>query len=343
MPMQQPATIMDVAKAAGVSFSTVSLALRHPLRVREKTREKIDAAAKLLGYERNPTASALASRVRKSSNLSRSSMIAYVTGMNRDEPDNNYSDAFLSRLHAECERMGYGFESVKLEQVRDRPALARGLRARGCVGVVFGQVEDTRMVDEVDWRPFSMVRCNNSLAHLGVHRVESDVFEAAWEATGAALKRGYRKLGLSLFRHGRGFDDDVRRTGAFRVALEEAEGTHSKTGAIFSHNGKWDRTRFMRWFEKHPMDALVCFGVVEYYWLIDAGIRVPQDVGIVALTCAGESNSITGYHEDFERITQTAFRACEQSIRAREPGFVKLPQAINIPCLWHEGETLPKR
>jgi DNA-binding LacI/PurR family transcriptional regulator len=204
-------------------------------------------------------------------------------------------------------------------------------------------VKNSRMVDEVDWRPFSMVRCNNSTAHLEVNRVESDVFDAAWKATKETLERGYHKLGLSLFRHARGFEDDVRRVGAFRLALEETEGKHSKAGAVFSHNGKWDQAKFMRWFEKHPMDALVCFGVVEYYWLIEAGVRIPEDLGIVALTSAGGDTPITGCREDFERIVLTAFRACEQSIRARENGFVERPQAINIPCLWHEGKTLPRR
>ena len=343
MPNKPPVTIMDVAKAAGVSFSTVSLALRQPLRVRAATREKIEEAVTQLGYERNPMAAALASRAQQPSQLSRASMIAYVTGL-PGEVAKHGNDPFSATLRKECDRMGYGFELVDLEEIPNRASLGRNLRARGCVGVVFGQIKKSSVVAEVDWRPFSMVRCNNDTAHLDVHRVESDVFDAAWKATGEVISRGYQKAGLSLFRHARGFDDDVRRAGAFQMALKEKQGTHAKAGPVFSHDGKWNRDKFMRWFEKHPVDALVCFGVQEYYWLQDAGIRVPEDVAIVALTSAGENATpVTGFHEDFERITLTAFRMCEQFIRMRELGFVDRPQALNVPCLWHEGVTLPEK
>jgi LacI family transcriptional regulator len=43
-------TIYDVAKQAGVSISTVSLAINHPERVRPATRERIHAAADALGF-----------------------------------------------------------------------------------------------------------------------------------------------------------------------------------------------------------------------------------------------------------------------------------------------------
>jgi LacI family repressor for deo operon, udp, cdd, tsx, nupC, and nupG len=54
----------DVARLAGVAISTVSRALANPGRVNEKTRAKIDAAAKQLGY--TPNAMARGLRVGKS-------------------------------------------------------------------------------------------------------------------------------------------------------------------------------------------------------------------------------------------------------------------------------------
>ena len=56
------ATIWDVAKEAGVSISSVSNALNGKNKVSEKTRERIDAAVKKLGYTVDPAASSLKSR-----------------------------------------------------------------------------------------------------------------------------------------------------------------------------------------------------------------------------------------------------------------------------------------
>ena len=55
-------TIYQVAEAAGVSISTVSLALNHPDRVNEKTRDRIIEVAGELGYRPRATPSARARR-----------------------------------------------------------------------------------------------------------------------------------------------------------------------------------------------------------------------------------------------------------------------------------------
>ena len=48
--MTKLATIKDVAKMAGVSISTVSLAFNNPERVKEATRDKIFDAVRSLNY-----------------------------------------------------------------------------------------------------------------------------------------------------------------------------------------------------------------------------------------------------------------------------------------------------
>jgi LacI family transcriptional regulator len=56
------ATIYDVARQAGVSISTVSLAINHPGRVRPATRERVHAAADALGFVPKEQAVARAKR-----------------------------------------------------------------------------------------------------------------------------------------------------------------------------------------------------------------------------------------------------------------------------------------
>src|SRR5689334_1603905 len=56
---KQPATIYDVAKASGVSPSTVSRALNKPGRLNEATERRIRDVADELGYRINPMARAL--------------------------------------------------------------------------------------------------------------------------------------------------------------------------------------------------------------------------------------------------------------------------------------------
>ncbi|MBB4931589.1 LacI family transcriptional regulator [Lipingzhangella halophila] len=58
---RRPATIYDVARAAGLATSTVSRTFSNPTRVSARTREHVHAVAEQLGYQPNPLARALPS------------------------------------------------------------------------------------------------------------------------------------------------------------------------------------------------------------------------------------------------------------------------------------------
>lgn len=93
--MNRPATIEDVAQAAGVSRQTVSNVLNSPAIVREQTRERVQAAIQRLGYA--PHASARRLRTRRSSTI----------GIHLDPYAGGISGVVLDRfVHALTERAG---------------------------------------------------------------------------------------------------------------------------------------------------------------------------------------------------------------------------------------------
>lgn len=63
--MPQP-TMAEVAKAAGVSKNTVSLALHGSPRVSEETRRRVLKTAESMGYRLNPTVAHLMAQLRQS-------------------------------------------------------------------------------------------------------------------------------------------------------------------------------------------------------------------------------------------------------------------------------------
>jgi len=93
--MNRPATIEDVARAAGVSRQTVSNVLNAPGAVREETRERVKEAIGRLGYA--PHASARRLRTRRSSTL----------GIHLDPYAGGISGVVLDRfVHALTEHAG---------------------------------------------------------------------------------------------------------------------------------------------------------------------------------------------------------------------------------------------
>jgi LacI family transcriptional regulator len=65
--MLRPPSQQEVATLSGVSQKTVSLALNNDPRISDKTRKKVHAAARRLGYQPNPLLTALMTNIRRRS------------------------------------------------------------------------------------------------------------------------------------------------------------------------------------------------------------------------------------------------------------------------------------
>lgn len=87
-------TVIDVAKAAGVSKSTVSLVLQGSDKVNPATRDKVQAAMAELGYVYNREAASLRGK--------RSNLVAIVI----NDLTNPYSAQLAVGLEANIRRMG---------------------------------------------------------------------------------------------------------------------------------------------------------------------------------------------------------------------------------------------
>lgn len=76
-PQRKPASIRDVAQAAGVSYQTVSRVINDHPNVKEETRRRVEEAIESLGFRRNATAFALAGGVTKSVTVLTSNTVLY--------------------------------------------------------------------------------------------------------------------------------------------------------------------------------------------------------------------------------------------------------------------------
>ena len=128
------ATIRDVAKSAGVSTSTVSLAFSDPKRVGAKTLERIQRAAQELGYAADPLAQSLA--------RGRSRLIALITP--------NVGNPFFGDIRRELENYAIEHDHFVLvsdssgKATREREVLQHlvGLKVAGVVLAPNGHGKD---------------------------------------------------------------------------------------------------------------------------------------------------------------------------------------------------------
>ena len=178
-------SIIDVAKQAGVSVSTVSLVLRQKGKISEATIEKVHAAINTLGYVHNTAAANLRANT--------SNLIGLIL---RDFSD-SFSIKVMASIVQELEKQGY---MVFLGQpLNDHEHLERSLlsfKQQGVAGVIY-LASDTRtstLPPQIRDCPLPLVVVSQSLLNEPCNLVMRDNRQAANLATRYLIERGHRNI-----------------------------------------------------------------------------------------------------------------------------------------------------
>ncbi|WP_137155183.1 LacI family DNA-binding transcriptional regulator [Rhizobium sp. FKL33] len=204
----------DVAKLAGVAISTVSRALANPDRVNEKTRAKIDAAAKQLGY--TPNAMARGLRVGKSNVVMIVLPGSLYYGASQIVPQ------VLQAINNRLLENGYTLMIANL--ARDE-ASERHILNLAFGGTVRGAIILASKLPELEGRSLGnsglpLISMLMDMSGAGVPSVVTNDRGAVREATSSLIGLGHRRF---LYLAGpEGNYHDVERFGGMLEALQQA-------------------------------------------------------------------------------------------------------------------------
>lgn len=351
MPHAKPPTIKDVAALAGCAISTVSAALKGDGKVRPATRETILAAVTQLGYRPNRAAASLAAREFRTPESVDGLPVVYLTCV-PPEMIGPYVRRSVQGVEQRARELGYRFEHVNFDGVKNQRALCRNLHHRGVAGIILGRTWPFMPADlDFDWSLFAVVRCARDQAgELPVHTVEPDIFPATLRCISEAWKRGYRRIGCVLRAHDPRLSDDDARFGALPAAYERngipTESHIAPLTSSFSRPDAQYIAEFHAWFRHHQPDCVIGFSPMEH-WLVSTVGRVPgKDIGFACLHAEHENEDarrITGILQDRFRLGVASMELLDQQIRYRHFGPAAFPTSVQVVSAWQEGDTLPRR
>lgn len=178
------ATIRDVARSAGVSVSTVSLALNHSSRVSPETRERVLQAAKATGYAADPVAQSLKS--------GKSRLIAMVVA--------DITNPFFGRVLREVERQALARNYMVIlsdsrGSIENEKEILHHLRAQRVAGIVLspsGRCEAE--FEHIRALAIPFVMFDHKIPDLAVDFVGTDNVLACSMITEHILRFGHRRV-----------------------------------------------------------------------------------------------------------------------------------------------------
>jgi len=209
--MFEPVTIKDIAKALGLSTSTVSRALRDTHEISAATKKIVLAYAKEIGYQPNPIALSLKERRSKSigvvvSEVANSFFSQAINGIESIAYDRGYH-VIISQTHESYDR-----EVINVQHLASRSV-------DGLLVSLSSQTEDISHLTSLHERGLPIVFFDRVADEIITHKVIANNQKGAYQATCHLINSGYKRIAhLTSSSH---LSISIERLAGYEEALKE--------------------------------------------------------------------------------------------------------------------------
>ena len=329
-------TIKDIARQAGVHFSTVSLALRNDPRLAAKTRERIQALAKEMGYVPDAAMKALCAYRESNRPHPIRSGLAYLT-------DNNLEEDFHATVYREAReqaaRLGY---NLQLYNIRDEGMTLKRLRSMwwnsGLKGVLVGAFEQAKTVLDNDWDSWICVALGYSVEKPNFNRAIQDHFTNMLQHLAILRERGYRRIGMHVLH-----SMNERTHGLLHGAYLLDQTQHRAPRIPLMSEPLNTPEKMLAWIRKQKLE-LVIAGTDEYHVLRETGLRIPEDIGFSLISWKSyepdNPDHCAGFDMKAEVLASSAISFLVSQIHENSYGLSQVPKSIMVTGEFHDGITI---
>jgi DNA-binding LacI/PurR family transcriptional regulator len=179
-------TIKDIAKALGLSTSTVSRALRDSYEISPETKKLVLEYAQKINYHPNPIALSLKER--------RSRSIGIIVA----EIANSFFSQAINGIESIAYNNGYNVIIAQSRESFDREMInLQYLTSRSIDGLIVSvstETKDFSFLRELHERGMPIVFFDRIVDEIDTHKVIVDNYKGAYDATTHLIKNGYKKI-----------------------------------------------------------------------------------------------------------------------------------------------------
>lgn len=342
--MANNVNLNDIALAAGVSRSTVSLALKNHPRISEPVRRKIQALAREMGYRVNPLVAALM-EARRRGKTAGEQVIAYITNYPTRwgwrPPDHDRPDYFPGAARR-AQELGFRLEHFWLgEPGMSSKRFCEILSNRAIHGAIIGRLPPGLDTIDLQWDRFSCVAVGRTLRKPRLHYVTEDHHAGAVLAMRRLRALGYRRIGFVFSEPDDSPEVGDRWIGGYLREQLRLNAADRLPPFLFKENVDHPKA-FGAWLKRGQPDAiLVPQAAPVFSWIKSLGKRAPKNLGIATLVNDHLDRHWAGIHSCPAQIGALAVDMVVGMMSRCERGLPATPHEVLLCGEWIQGETLP--
>lgn len=325
----------------------MSLALRGSAKISAETREKIFTIAREYDYRPDARLNELMARVRLAHSRGTEACFGVMSLYPEARPweRSRHLGRIYEGMRRRADSLGYRLEPL-------------WLRAPGMTQRRFREILDTRGIEGLicfgsddPLAPFPEALDHYAIVVVGMsirtplHRVACHFYSDAWRALDEIKARGYRRPGMVLARH------EAQRTGymhagAYLAWCDRHLGSANAVPVL--HVERAEAAPVLPWLERHQPDAIIVVhtadALVEFSNMLAAHrIRVPEDLGLVAVSHIVQDTGLAGIEQDQELMGTWAVELLTSRILEHDLGLPHHPRTEMVESRWVDGPSLPNR
>ena len=342
------ASVSDVAKRAGVAYSTASIALRGVGKVSKKTYEKVHLAAQELGYSPNLAASVLVSQRHSVGSKGTALSLAWI------DSTASHDSAQFAGFREAAESRGYLVERFVLSEEKELEALGRKLWNHSIQGI---GLKPRREWDDWNWKPlglerFSLIRFGRVLPSVPVAMVRASADELLQRGLNEIFARGYRRVGCLLAKSASDPDDDNRLATLLLYREKYLKRGQELHWLIFEkpNLSEENSCALLSFIKEKRIEGVIAFPWnVFYRKLSAANMSIPKDIGFAACPVGGRSTTARFMDKELSGVSaqpreqgMQGLEELHRMIVGKQRGIPSNYSQLVVTPSWVEGDTLPR-
>lgn len=331
-------TLTTIARAARVSVSTVSYALRDHPKIPRETALRIQRLAADFGYKAHPSVAALMAHIRSARPPSGAEKIAFVwIEVAPTQPNIPFNQQIVAGARARAAQLGYEMEEFWLaEPGMTSRRLGEILRARGITGIVFSACDRKTGVQlEMDWSAHATAIIGNARWAPELHRAGHYHYMSMRRVLQELERRGYRRPAALL--------ESVvneRANRAWEAAFLVHHPLRSQARRLLHAFAAFDPETMKAWAERVRPDALIVTKPMFVAPLQAAINDASSEIGYAVLDLLGGSSHLSGIDPVHSMVAANAVDLVVGQLFHNERGVPSEPKKLLFEGRWIEGKTL---
>jgi DNA-binding LacI/PurR family transcriptional regulator len=339
-------SVRHIARLAHLSPAAVSMALLNSPKISAATRQRVQEIADQIGYRPNVKVAELMSHVRMSRGPKDEGCFGLVSLYDSARPweQSRHLQRIYEGMRTRASAMGYRLEPLWLRAPDMTPRRFREiLDARGIEGLLCfgGPLIDAALPSELDH--YAIVTLGMSI-RTPLHRVITHEFSDTWQTLDRLRAAGYRRPGIVLGQH-----EDERgrhtRPSAYLGWCDYVLGSHEAIPVLRLERAA--EAPLVDWLARYRPDVMVIadhYDALREFTAILASnhIRVPEDLGVAAISQILEGTGLSGMQENQDLMGAWAVELLLARIMNQDLGMPGHPRIEMVESQWIEGESLRK-